>query len=241
MSKERYINLSDRQVKDTQNQSQDFLSVKTICRLLNRQEKQISDLEAKLAEQQECSLKASAKHSLEMQNAQICIKELEAKLAESELKYNATNRAYWELLEKQDNAFLQYEKLIGENQQLKQQLAEKDLHIEELESQFAYECECNKQFVECQNENTQLKQLVTELDKEAQEIYEMYNQERKKNWLNNRKNQDKISFCIEQLEKVKELVEEKSMTQSPFGTQKIYASDVSGVIDNQIKQLKEVK
>lgn len=48
----------------------------------------------------------------------------------------------------------------------------------------------------------------------------------------------KISFCIEQLEKVKELVEEKSMTQSPFGTQKIYANDVSVIIDNQIKEIK---
>ena len=51
---------------------------------------------------------------------------LETKLAESEEKYNATNRAYWELVEKQDNDFLQYEKLIGENQQLKQQLAESE-------------------------------------------------------------------------------------------------------------------
>lgn len=50
MSKERYINLSDRQVKDTQNQSQDFLSIKTICRLLNNQDQKIAELEAKLAE-----------------------------------------------------------------------------------------------------------------------------------------------------------------------------------------------
>ena len=52
------------------------------------------------------------------------------------------------------------------------------------------------------------------------------------------KDQDKISFCIEQLEKVEELVKEKSMTQSPFGTQKIYANDVSAIIYSQIKQLK---
>ena len=50
MSKERYVNLSDRQVKDTQNQSQDFMSINTICRRLNQQDKTISDLEAKLAE-----------------------------------------------------------------------------------------------------------------------------------------------------------------------------------------------
>ena len=34
--------------------------------------------------------------------------------------------------------------------QLKQQLAEKDIRIEELEGQFAYECECNKQLVKLQ-------------------------------------------------------------------------------------------
>lgn len=33
--------------------------------------------------------------------------------------------------------------------------------LEEVEGQYAYECECNKQFVECQNENEKLKnQLV---------------------------------------------------------------------------------
>ena len=44
MSKERYINLSDRQVKDTQNQSQDFMSINTICRRLNQQDRRIEEL-----------------------------------------------------------------------------------------------------------------------------------------------------------------------------------------------------
>ena len=47
--------------------------------------------------------------------------------------------------------------------QLKQQLAEKDTRIEELEGQFAYECECNKQLVELQ------KQLA-EKDKEIKKL-----------------------------------------------------------------------
>ena len=51
-------------------------------------------------------------------------------------------------------------------------------------------------------------------------------------------NQDKISFAVEQLEKVKELVGEKGVVSSPFGTLKIYASDVSEIIDNQIKAIK---
>ena len=53
--------------------------------------------------------------------------------------------------------------------------------------------------------------------------------------------QDKIEFTIAELEKVKELVEEKGAISSPFGNLKIQASDVSAIIDNQIKQLKEGK
>ena len=45
---------------------------------------------------------------------------------------------------------------------LEAKLAESENRIEELESQFAYECECNKQFVECQKENDQLKQQLAE-------------------------------------------------------------------------------
>ena len=50
MSKERYVNLSNRQVKDTQNQSQYFMSINTICQRLNTQDKIIANLGAKLAE-----------------------------------------------------------------------------------------------------------------------------------------------------------------------------------------------
>lgn len=46
--------------------------------------------------------------------------------------------------------------------QLKQQLAKKDCRIEELEGQFAYECECNKQLVELQK---QLAEKDKEIDK----------------------------------------------------------------------------
>ena len=84
------------------------------------------------------------------------IADLEAKLAQSEI--NESIKA-----EKKDIAW----KIIEE---LKQQLAEKDTRIEELESQFAYECECNKQFVECQNENEMLKQQLAEKDKEIEEL-----------------------------------------------------------------------
>ena len=51
----------------------------------------------------------------------------------------------------------------------------------------------------------------------------------------------KVNSLIELLENITIKVYEKSMTQSPFGTQKIYASEVKELIDNQIKQLKEGK
>lgn len=48
MSRERYVNLSDRQIKDTQNQSQDFMSVNTVCKRLNQQDERIKELEEQL-------------------------------------------------------------------------------------------------------------------------------------------------------------------------------------------------
>lgn len=55
----------------------------------------------------------------------------------------------------------QPKELVKQIADLEAKLLEKDLRIEELESQFAYECECNKQFVECQKENEMLKQQLT--------------------------------------------------------------------------------
>jgi chromosome segregation ATPase len=133
------------------------------------------------------------------------IADLEAKLAESELKYNATNRAYWELVEKQDNSFSQYEKLIGENQQLKQQLAEKD---EEIES-WKQELRDNKHDFN-----------MTILEKD----------------------QDKISFAVEQLEflknEIKMIGHISNCTVLPE-RELICRFDVFRFIDNQKKQLKE--
>lgn len=84
MSKERYINLSDRQVKDTQNQSQDFLSIKTICRLLNNQDQKIADLEAKLAEMTEKYNACQEARKLEIEFNQQDKRELKQQIAEKD-------------------------------------------------------------------------------------------------------------------------------------------------------------
>lgn len=62
--KERYVVLSLRQIKDMQNQSQCFMSIEQVCKLLNQQSKRIKELE-----QENQQLKQSQK--------QLAIEELE--------------------------------------------------------------------------------------------------------------------------------------------------------------------
>ena len=108
--------------------------------------------------------------------------------------------------------------------------------LEEVKGQYAYECECNKQFVECQNENKKLKQQLAEKDAEIRVVYsfrkqkcdnlqkalaekekklseyvkivdDLYKQLSDKcDFCDKTHNQDKISFAIAELEKVKELL-----------------------------------
>lgn len=69
-----------------------------------------------------------------------------------------------ELLRKTKSYRPTYKQLKDKAADLEAKLAEKNLRIEELESQFAYECECNKQFVACQMENDELKQKLAEYE-----------------------------------------------------------------------------
>lgn len=149
-------------------------------------------------------------------------------------------------------------KFITKISDLEAKLAEKDLRIEELESQFAYECECNKQFVDCQKENTQLKQQLAEKEKElhyktaecekwkadyenCSRLEKLMTKEHQyclDNWIAS--DQNKISFCIEQLEKVKELAEDiLDDAIKNCSLNESYYDNLLDYIDNQIKQLKE--
>lgn len=148
--KERYINLSDRQVKDTQNQSQDFLSIKTICRLLNNQDSKIADLEAKLAESEKLNKRLQ----------QIVDKLIDKEFA-GETLVNAVNAVYEPL----------YQNKYDEAEQLKQQLAEsEEIHklletqLKDMErSKLAWENEyfkLEKQLAEKEKENSVLKAVI---------------------------------------------------------------------------------
>lgn len=55
--KERYITLSDRQIKDTYNNSQYFMSIKNVCKILNQQDKRIKELEQENLSLQEQSIR----------------------------------------------------------------------------------------------------------------------------------------------------------------------------------------
>lgn len=57
-------------------------------------------------------------------------------------------------------AVINERKLKAKNEELKEEIFNLKQRIEEVEGQFAYECECNKEFVACQNENERLKEIV---------------------------------------------------------------------------------
>ena len=122
-------------------------------------EKQTFELEQELAELKEKYNKASEK----LKNI---TEEVENNFVHGQ-DYEKLKQELAELKEK-DNYHLRYE-LAGADEtitNLKEQLAEKDIRIEELEGQFAYECECNKQLVELQKQLEEKQNTIDEINKE---------------------------------------------------------------------------
>ena len=105
---------------------------------------------------------------------------------------------------------------------------EKDRKIEELKQQLAekekeIECLRTRQFIDM-TEKEMLELKIATHNEDLKKIKHIFDQ-------------DKISFAVGQLEKVKELLWDSINDETPYG-------DVIGVreeIDNQIKQLKEMK
>ncbi len=73
-------------------------------------------------------------------------------------------------LKKDSTQTYTYDLILDECDKMEEQLAELKTKLEEVEEQYAYECECNKQFVECQNENEQLKAENERLLKREDEL-----------------------------------------------------------------------
>ena len=142
------------------------------------------------------------------------------------------------------------------------ELAEKDIRIEELECQFAYECECNMQLVDLQKQlaekqNTideinkefvqavhDWKTLCAEKDKEIEKLKQQYTILENENGKlttelimdKYKKAQKEVSFgkqlAIQELEKVKDYICDCTYIKEPDYT------NVCRKIDNQIKELK---
>ena len=149
------------------------------------------------------------------------IADLEAKLAESERQYQEYRQVVEKDIKKEIDERMRdtIKEFNLDISQLKQQLAEKEKEIENIKL-----CRC----VNCTNEyEFMLEGLVEDLERELDKC-----------------DQDKISFALEQLEKVKEIF---IQNVDAMGVE--YRDDyfmlslgwVKKVIDNQIKQLKEMK
>lgn len=168
-----------------------------------------------------------------------------------------------------DNYRLRYE-LAGADEtitNLKQQLAEKDIRIEELEGQFAYECECNKQLVELQKQLAEKQNTINEINKEFVQATRDWKalcveKDKEIERLNTIKNNAiecadlfKVALsvrqkdlAIQELEKVKKLLLEESkrypivydITDDLVGGA-IDKDKTFEIIDNQIKELKGEK
>lgn len=122
-------------------------------------------------------------------------------------------------------------------QQLKQQLAEKNIRIEELESQFAYECECNMQLVDLQKQLEEKQKTIDEINKEfVQAIHDWKTlcaeKDNEISKLQASYQQVKTQLAIQELEKVKAKVRDVSGV--------LALCEVEVQINNQIKELKEM-
>ena len=126
-----------------------------------------------------------------------------------------------------------------ENQQLKKQLADKEQENEHLKEEIC------KYEITLMDKNSQLKQQLDEKEKELSEYVKIVDDLHKQlsdkcDFCDKTKDQDKISFAVEQLEKVKNymITDEKDMFGANYLMNSIYVLEF---IDNQIKQLKEMK
>ena len=128
------------------------------------------------------------------------ISDLEAKLVESEKKYEDRKQFCIGEIRSQMEII---NNLLEENEQLKQQLAEKGAEIKQLNNRI----------------------LFSQLQTPKEQILNILGSQ----CIQYNPNQDKISFCIEKLEKVKGSV------------QAFDGIELIGFIDNQIKELKEMK
>ena len=207
-------------------------------------DQKIADLETKLADLQEEQIAEMKEHQEAMELADKTITNLVEDNRASQEWYKKqladTEAQNKRVLEK-------LELIVSANQELEQKLAESEKDRVMWQEMYKSADKQNKEICETdiyplQEENQKLKQQLAEKEEQVRKTQEMYfetlkeydelednfNNTNLELWAEKIINQDKISFCIEQLEKVKD-----------------YAQHIQGglinYIDNQIKQLKEMK
>ena len=182
---------------------------------------------------------ALTKQFIEMQEAyETKITDLEAKLAESEkafdtisAKYEKKSKQIFETIKCQEACSDAYDLLSKENDQLKQQLKEKDKVIENLRIDL-------KDWQELE------KKLGTKYDKVVEQLTEEKNRNKKLNHEAQKYYED--AYCngsqnqtaIEELENVIDLAEEHCQESMPFGFHKIEYGKLREIIYQQIAKLK---
>lgn len=193
-----------------------------------------------------CQISNLIKDYAEEKDQQIC--DLEAKLAESEKQFIVANN----LRKNSDEVLLNYktekyglDKTIQELRKMKLSLPEKEWYYKGFEN---CERQMSSHIADLTLEVKELKQQLAEKDKEISEYIKIVDDLHKQlsdkcDFCDKTKDQDKISFAVEQLEKVKEEMDLRPRGVSKGWKNKEYDTlveeDVYEVIDNQIKQLKE--
>lgn len=168
---------------------------------------------------------------------QLKIAHLEAKLAESEKKFVVANN----LRKNSDEVLLNYktekyglDKTIQELRKMKLNLPEKEWYYKGFEN---CERQMSSHIADLTLEVKELKQQLAEKEKEIISfecvISAIRNSLKEVRIFKVGENQDKISFAIEQLEKVKE------HNNNLVCDDEDYYNYITAFIDNQIKQLKE--
>lgn len=128
--------------------------------------------------------------------------------------------------------------------QLQQQLAEKDKEISRLKERlsvfdnfkdnYGYTNYDDSEILEDLQSRAFQAEDDTQVVNELLQFFNIFDE----NELVDKVKEPQIQLAIQELEKVKELVKDKSAWQSPFGLLKMQESDVEQIIDQQIKELK---
>ena len=198
-----------------------------VCELLEHKDQQISDLETKLVESEE------KKESYRLQNEQHHLQLLQfySRLGVEAFGADIHEKALETLMIMKDQ-LVEKDKQIAE---LKKQLEEKDKTIQGLiEEQKCLERSCSYQmFLDIQKQLAENEKEISEYVKIVDDLHKQLSD--KCDFCDKTKDQDKISFAVEQLEKARKLIDEL-LDNCGDKQYKVWE-----VFDSQIKQLKEGK